>query len=113
MAIATGSPTVPSCNASIIGGVSILKFGKSLPLIELFETFMIIGLVLAAVTSSTWYTFHTIANIIKAEGGSQNSYNIAHSAAGTQPVWFCAGIIIFGIGIILYYIHRRLLSSPS
>jgi hypothetical protein len=110
---ATAQSGGPPCGAGVIGGMSILKFGKSLPLVELFETFMIIGMVLVAVAASSYFTFHHIASILKNEGGSPSSVNIANAAAGSQPVWIAIGIVIFVIGIVLYYVHRKLINTPT
>lgn len=101
------------CGPGVISGMSILRFGKSLPLIELFETFMIAGVVLVAVASAAFFTFHHIAEILKSEGGSPASVNLANAAAHSQPVWIAVGIVIFFIGVVLYYLHRRIISSPS
>lgn len=102
-----------SCSSGVIGGMSILRFGRSLPLIELFETFMIAGLVLVAVASSSYFTFLRMGDILKSEGGSPSSVNVAYAAAHTEPVWIGVGIVMFVIGIILYYLHRRIVASPS
>ncbi len=101
------------CGPGVLSGVSILRFGKSLPLIELFETFMITGIVLVTVASASFFTFHHMAEILKSEGGSPSSVNIANAAAQSQPVWIGIGAVIFVIGIVLYYLHRRIVSSPS
>jgi hypothetical protein len=105
--------TGAGCGSSVFENVSILRFGKSLPLVELFETFMIVGLIMMAVTGANYYTFHQISSILKSEGGSQASVNTAESAARAQPVWIAVGFLIFLIGILLYYLHRRIVSSSS
>ena len=101
------------CPEGIIGGMSILRFGKSLPLVELFETFMITGMVVVAVASAAYFSYHNMAEILKAEGGSPSSVNLANAAAHSQPIWIGVGAVFFFLGVILYYLHRRIISSPS
>lgn len=102
-----------SCSPGVIGGASILKFGRSLPLVELFEAFMIVGLVLLCVTASNYFAFHNIATILKNEGGVPSSVNMADAAASAQSVWIGVGALLFFLGIVLYYLHRRIQQSPS
>lgn len=104
----TGGP----CPENAIG-MTIMRFGKSLPLVELFEVFMITGFVLIAVASAAYFTFHNMADILKSEGGSPSSVNIANAAAHAQPVWIAVGFLIFVIGILFYYFHRRVIGAPS
>lgn len=101
------------CPQEEIGGMSILKFGKSLPLLELFETFMITGTIMIIIFTSSFYTYHSMSQILKTEGGSPASINIADAAAHAQPVWIGVGAVILLIGFILYYLHRRVLLTPS
>lgn len=107
------STSAGPCGPGELGLMSVLRFGKSLPLIELFETFMIAGIVLVAVASASYFTFHNMANILKSEGGSPATINLANEAAHSQPVWVAVGIVIFVIGVLMYYLHRRIISSPS
>lgn len=112
----TGNPQSsggPPCTTGNFAGATILRFGKSLPLIELFETFMIAGFVLVCVAAANYFTFHNIASILKNEGGSPASVNLANAAANSNPVWVAIGIVLFVIGLLLYYLHRRVLNSPT
>lgn len=103
----------PGCAGSILGGVSILRFGRSLPLIELFETFMITGLVLIMVSAANHFTFTNMASILKNETASPASVSIATSAAGAQGLWIAIGAAFVIIGVVLYYLHRRVISTAS
>lgn len=112
----TGSFTQTASGSCRTGGFSaetILKYGKSLPLIELFETFMIIGLVLMAVFAANYYAFHNISAILKSDGGTQSSINVVDAAAHTQPVWIAIGAVFFIIGVVLYFLHRRIAAGSS
>ncbi len=74
---------------------------------------MITGFVLIAVSSSSYFTFIHIVDILKSEGGTPATVNLANAAAHSQPIWIAVGTVIFFIGIILYYFHRRIVSNPS
>lgn len=106
------NPTRPQCGGIESGGVSILKFGRSLPLVELFETFMITGLVLITVSASSFYTFRSIADLLKTEGASPTAINMANTAANSHPAWIGVGAVMFIVGVILYYLHRRISNNP-
>lgn len=103
----------PPCSQGLIAGPSILRFGKSLPLVELFEAFMIAGFVLVCVASANYFTFRNIATILKNEGASPASVNLATAASNSNPVWIVGGLILFVIGVLLYYLHRRVLNVAS
>lgn len=112
-----GSPSAGPlpCSGNTVGissGVSLLRFGRSIPFLELFEAFIVVGLVLIAVSTSTYYTFRNMTDVLKADGGTPSSVNIANSAAAAVPVWIGIGVLIFIMGIIFYYLHRRFQDTP-
>lgn len=97
-----------SCmNEGIFSGVSLLRFGRSIPIVELFEVFLITGFILIAVSTGIYFTFHNVSEILKSSGGSPASVNVANAAANAQPVWIGIGVLIFVLGIVFYYLHRR------
>lgn len=101
------------CGSGMISGLSILRFGKSLPLLELFETFMITGMIMIMVCAVNHFTFTSMASILKNESGSPASVGIATAAAGAQGLWIAIGAGLVIIGVVLYYLHRRVLNTPS
>lgn len=103
----------PPCSGPSMVGASILRWGKSLPLIELFETFMIAGLVMLMLSINNHYTFENMATILKNEGGSPASIDIASGASRSQSVWIGISATFVVVGVILYYLHRRVIAAPT
>ena len=108
----SGKAEGPPCAPGMMGGVSILRFGRSLPLVELFETFMVVGMVLIMLATAVHFTFVNISAVLSADNISPKGVIVANAAAKAQPVWIGIGVVMFILGVIMYYFDRRVVSAP-
>lgn len=86
---------------------SILKYSKALPVVELFETFMICGFGLLMMSLALYFSFGSVAKMYKTEGMTlAEASNIAANMQNTFVAWMAIGGLILLLGIVLYYVHR-------
>jgi len=100
----TGCPG-PGCKGEFIE--TILKYSKSLPVVELYETFMICGFGLFMLSIAMYHAFGSIASIYKTEGMTlAEASKIATTIQESFVAWIAVGCLILLIGVLLYYAHR-------
>lgn len=78
---------------------------------ELFETFMIVGLVMVMVAGSNNFLFSKFAQILKNEGGAPVTISLMNNAAADQGLWIGIGVLFVVVGTFLYYLHRRVVGT--
>lgn len=87
---------------------TILKFGKSIPFVELFEAFLVIGAVGLITATSTYYSFTRVKAMLEQDpNAALKAAQIAQVSAESQSLWIVIYIIFIIIAIVFYYFYRR------
>jgi len=88
-------------------GNTILKFGKSIPIVELFEGLIVIGTIVFFNALSLYFLLNTWSDMLNSDPvAATKAADIASQAAKLQSVWIAIGLILLFVGFVFYFLHR-------
>lgn len=93
-------------------GHSILKYGKTIPFIELFEGLIVIGFIILINALTLYFIMNTWTSILQSDPSiSSKTVDMTTQASQLQSAWIAIGIVIILLGALFYFLHRRAITA--